>query len=248
MRWNITGGKFRRRSHSVIVLSLTSPSSRHSTAVGAVRSHHHLRSSPPSLESLPSAQSTPTTALHTHHHSPPIPPPQTKTNSNSLAKLLLPTPRRLKIDPSNKLFFPCLYRNGKSCRLRWINYLRSKTRIKEGSVQQTRGGDNPLPSPDARQQGKCRENKRELKLSISTTVLFLDVIDISGGHTLRNLYTGVVGLQGAQKNLPQLCTNHLDPTSCFFPQNLIASVSTPLFILNAAYDSWQVNHVICTKR
>ncbi|MED6144890.1 Vesicle-associated protein 4-2, variant 2 [Stylosanthes scabra] len=42
------------------------------------------------------------------------PPPQTKTNSNSissLAKLLLPTPRRLKLDPSNKLFFP--YEPGK---------------------------------------------------------------------------------------------------------------------------------------
>ena len=27
---------------------------------------------------------------------------------------------------------------------------------------------------------------------------------------------------------------------CFFPQNLIDNVKTPLFILNAAYDSWQV--------
>ncbi|XP_028081199.1 pectin acetylesterase 12-like [Camellia sinensis] len=27
---------------------------------------------------------------------------------------------------------------------------------------------------------------------------------------------------------------------CFFPENLIANVKTPLFILNAAYDSWQV--------
>ncbi|MCI19694.1 notum-like protein, partial [Trifolium medium] len=53
------------------------------------------------------------------------------------------------------------------------------------------------------------------------------------------MYNGVVGLQEAQKNLPQICTNHLDPTSCFFPQNLIASVRTPLFLLNTAYDSWQ---------
>lgn len=28
---------------------------------------------------------------------------------------------------------------------------------------------------------------------------------------------------------------------CFFPQNLIAGIRTPLFILNTAYDSWQVN-------
>ncbi|PQM36345.1 hypothetical protein Pyn_31612 [Prunus yedoensis var. nudiflora] len=46
--------------------------------------------------------------------------------------------------------------------------------------------------------------------------------------------------QGVQHNLPRFCTNHLDPTSCFFPQNLIANIQTPLFILNAAYDSWQI--------
>jgi hypothetical protein len=27
---------------------------------------------------------------------------------------------------------------------------------------------------------------------------------------------------------------------CFFPQNLIANIKTPLFLLNAAYDAWQV--------
>ncbi|GAU11395.1 hypothetical protein TSUD_343860 [Trifolium subterraneum] len=75
---------------------------------------------------------------------------------------------------------------------------------------------------------------------LSDAGLFLDSIDISGERTLRNMYNGVVGLQEAQKNLPQICTNHLDPTSCFFPQNLIASVRTPLFLLNTAYDSWQI--------
>ncbi|KAF4359393.1 hypothetical protein G4B88_024060 [Cannabis sativa] len=79
---------------------------------------------------------------------------------------------------------------------------------------------------------------------LSDAGLFLDAfvvrVDVSGGRTLRNLYSGVVGLQGVGKSLPRICTNHLDPTSCFFPQNLIASVKTPLFILNAAYDSWQI--------
>ena len=30
------------------------------------------------------------------------------------------------------------------------------------------------------------------------------------------------------------------PYQCFFPQNLVANIQTPLFILNTAYDSWQV--------
>ncbi|KAJ6995732.1 pectin acetylesterase 12-like [Populus alba x Populus x berolinensis] len=75
---------------------------------------------------------------------------------------------------------------------------------------------------------------------LSDAGLFLDAVDVSGGRTLRSLYGGVVGLQGVQNNLPRICINHLDPTSCFFPQNVIGNVKTPLFILNAAYDSWQI--------
>ncbi|XP_058754135.1 pectin acetylesterase 2-like [Vicia villosa] len=69
---------------------------------------------------------------------------------------------------------------------------------------------------------------------------FLDAIDVSGGRSLRNLFEGVVQLQEAQKNLPKNCLNKLDPTSCFFPQNLVEHIETPLFLLNAAYDVWQV--------
>ncbi|KAL5700442.1 [Wnt protein] O-palmitoleoyl-L-serine hydrolase [Ranunculus cassubicifolius] len=75
---------------------------------------------------------------------------------------------------------------------------------------------------------------------LSDAGLFLDATDVSGGHTLRNMFQGVVSIQGVAKNLPKSCTNHLDPTSCFFPQNLIANVKTPLFVLNAAYDAWQL--------
>lgn len=75
---------------------------------------------------------------------------------------------------------------------------------------------------------------------LSDAGLFLDVLDVSGGRTMSNFFGGVVGLQGVQKNLPRSCTSHRDPTSCFFPQNIIANVRTPLFLLNAAYDSWQV--------
>ncbi|XP_057493559.1 pectin acetylesterase 12-like isoform X2 [Actinidia eriantha] len=45
---------------------------------------------------------------------------------------------------------------------------------------------------------------------------------------------------GCERICHILVPTSLDPTSCFFPENLIANVKTPLFILNAAYDSWQV--------
>ncbi|CAL5194900.1 unnamed protein product [Lathyrus oleraceus] len=69
---------------------------------------------------------------------------------------------------------------------------------------------------------------------------FLDATDVSGGRTLRKMFGGVVSLQEVQKNLPESCLNHLDPTSCFFPENLIDHIQTPLFLLNAAYDGWQL--------
>ncbi|XP_047341622.1 pectin acetylesterase 12-like [Impatiens glandulifera] len=75
---------------------------------------------------------------------------------------------------------------------------------------------------------------------LSDAGLFLDAEDVAGGRTLRNFFNGVVNLQGVKNNLPRSCTNHLDPTSCFFPENLIDNIQTPLFILNAAYDAWQV--------
>ncbi|KAL8239586.1 hypothetical protein R6Q59_016153 [Mikania micrantha] len=70
--------------------------------------------------------------------------------------------------------------------------------------------------------------------------MFMDARDVAGGHTLRNMYHGVVTLQGSGKNLPRTCTNHLDPTSCFFPQNIVSNLRTPMFLLNTAYDSWQI--------
>ncbi|XP_019455599.1 PREDICTED: pectin acetylesterase 10-like [Lupinus angustifolius] len=75
---------------------------------------------------------------------------------------------------------------------------------------------------------------------LSDAGLFLDTIDVSGRRSLRNLFGGVVTLQGVKKNLPRSCTSRFNPILCFFPQRLIASVRTPLFLLNAAYDTWQI--------
>ncbi|CAH2038470.1 unnamed protein product [Thlaspi arvense] len=77
---------------------------------------------------------------------------------------------------------------------------------------------------------------------MSDAGFFLDAVDISGKRTLRRMYSGVVNTQGLQNTLPRTCTNHLNPTSCFFPQNLINQVQTPLYILNSAYDSWQIEN------
>ncbi|QCD98353.1 pectin acetylesterase 6 [Vigna unguiculata] len=82
---------------------------------------------------------------------------------------------------------------------------------------------------------------------LSDAGFFLDAVDVAGVRTMRNLFGGVVKLQEVQKNLPKSCLSELDPTSCFFPQNLINHVQTPLFLLNAAYDSWQVQESLVSR-
>ncbi|WOL20698.1 pectin acetylesterase 10 [Canna indica] len=77
---------------------------------------------------------------------------------------------------------------------------------------------------------------------------FIDTLDVGGGHTIRDLYQGVVTLQGAANNLPQSCTSKLDATSCFFPQNIVGNVQTPLFLLNSAYDVWQIMESLAPKK
>uniref|UniRef100_A0A453MAV2 Pectin acetylesterase n=1 Tax=Aegilops tauschii subsp. strangulata TaxID=200361 RepID=A0A453MAV2_AEGTS len=69
---------------------------------------------------------------------------------------------------------------------------------------------------------------------------FLDAVNVAGWHTLRTYFGGVVATHGVAQNLPRSCTSHLDATSCFFPQNVIGGINTPIFLLNAAYDTWQI--------
>lgn len=74
--------------------------------------------------------------------------------------------------------------------------------------------------------------------------LFLDVVNVAGGRTIRSFFGGVVNMQGSGRNLPRTCTSRMDATSCFFPQNVVQNIQTPMFILNTAYDVWQLQESI----
>ncbi|CAN1299240.1 Pectin acetylesterase 7 [Linum perenne] len=54
----------------------------------------------------------------------------------------------------------------------------------------------------------------------------------------------VTNLQGSTKNLPASCTSRMRPDLCFFPQYVAQTMRTPLFIINSAYDSWQIKNVL----
>ncbi|XP_020260663.1 pectin acetylesterase 12-like [Asparagus officinalis] len=83
---------------------------------------------------------------------------------------------------------------------------------------------------------------------LSDAGLFLDALDVAGGRTLRSFFDGIVTLQGSGKNLPKTCTSRMGGTSCFFPQNVLSDIQTPAFILNSAYDAWQLQESLAPDK
>ncbi|XP_020082651.1 pectin acetylesterase 12-like [Ananas comosus] len=77
--------------------------------------------------------------------------------------------------------------------------------------------------------------------------MFLDTADIAGGRTLRSFFGDIVNLQHSARSLPTSCTSRMDAISCFFPQNVLPNIQTPLFILNTAYDVWQLQQSLAPK-
>ncbi|XP_034206881.1 pectin acetylesterase 3-like isoform X3 [Prunus dulcis] len=76
---------------------------------------------------------------------------------------------------------------------------------------------------------------------LSDAGMFLDAIDVSGGHTLKNLYAGVVSLQEVEKNLPKTCIDHLDPTS------VQASLAPPSADPRGLWGACKSNHALCNS-
>ncbi|XP_009626490.1 pectin acetylesterase 8-like isoform X2 [Nicotiana tabacum] len=82
---------------------------------------------------------------------------------------------------------------------------------------------------------------------ISDSGFFVNVETISGYPHIQELFYRVVKLHGSAKNLPQACAFDYDKSLCFFPQYVAPYMQTPLFIINSAYDSWQVNYSFVPK-
>ncbi|XXG75482.1 hypothetical protein AAC387_Pa08g0037 [Persea americana] len=73
---------------------------------------------------------------------------------------------------------------------------------------------------------------------------FINEMDISGAPHIKTYFDEIVTLHGSAKNLPSSCASTMKPSLCFFPQNMAHLTRTPLFILNAAYDSWQIRNIL----
>ncbi|WOG91194.1 hypothetical protein DCAR_0310442 [Daucus carota subsp. sativus] len=79
---------------------------------------------------------------------------------------------------------------------------------------------------------------------LSDAGFFLNENDIAGNHTIESFFHDVVELQGVSKSLNKDCVAKKDPLKCFFPQEFTSSITTPVFLVNSAYDSWQIPNIL----
>ncbi|KAG5517700.1 hypothetical protein RHGRI_038174 [Rhododendron griersonianum] len=79
---------------------------------------------------------------------------------------------------------------------------------------------------------------------VTDAAYFVNVKDISGARHIETYYNDVVKTHGSANNLPPSCTSKRKPGLCFFQQNMAKLVETPLFVVNSAYDSWQIPNVL----
>ncbi|XP_009617766.1 pectin acetylesterase 5-like [Nicotiana tomentosiformis] len=79
---------------------------------------------------------------------------------------------------------------------------------------------------------------------LSDAGFFLNEKDIAGIPTFERFYEDVVNLQGAAKSLKKDCTSRLEPYKCFFPEEFISNIKTPVFLVNPGYDFWQIQNIL----
>ncbi|KAI3804558.1 hypothetical protein L1987_26192 [Smallanthus sonchifolius] len=79
---------------------------------------------------------------------------------------------------------------------------------------------------------------------LSDAGFFINAKTIIGTSHIEGFFADVVKTHGSAKVLSPACTSKMSPGLCFFPQNMIQYIETPIFLINAAYDSWQVKNIL----
>ncbi|VFQ97033.1 unnamed protein product [Cuscuta campestris] len=66
---------------------------------------------------------------------------------------------------------------------------------------------------------------------------------LRGEHGASTPVTAKIGPQGSAAVLPSACTaTMMKPSLCFFPQYIVQTVETPLFIVMSSFDQVQISY------
>ncbi|KAH0643886.1 hypothetical protein KY289_034860 [Solanum tuberosum] len=91
---------------------------------------------------------------------------------------------------------------------------------------------------------KCLLPENARVKCVADASFFINGKSIYGTSFTQEMYQNIVNLHESAKNLPPACTSAMEPSLCFFPENVMPYVQTPLFIINSIYDSWQINNTL----
>ncbi|KAL8521631.1 hypothetical protein ACS0TY_011959 [Phlomoides rotata] len=74
----------------------------------------------------------------------------------------------------------------------------------------------------------------------SDSGFFIHGKDHSGVDIREKIFANVIATHKLANALPKTCTSKMNPSLCLFPENLVEDIKTPLFILESAYDGYQI--------
>ncbi|KAJ0740260.1 putative pectinacetylesterase/NOTUM [Helianthus annuus] len=73
------------------------------------------------------------------------------------------------------------------------------------------------------------------------------VKDISGKYHFQKFFNKIIKLHNSKINLPTSCTSKMKSGLCFYPQFILPEIKTPVFVINSAYDSYQVQNILAPE-
>ncbi|KAL7122503.1 hypothetical protein ACP275_01G049400 [Erythranthe tilingii] len=75
---------------------------------------------------------------------------------------------------------------------------------------------------------------------VSDSGFFIHAKDLPNVEGIEQTFSSTVQFHGITQFLPKSCTSRMNPGLCFFPENLVGDVKTPLFLLNSDFDKFQI--------
>ncbi|XP_042046897.1 pectin acetylesterase 7-like isoform X2 [Salvia splendens] len=75
---------------------------------------------------------------------------------------------------------------------------------------------------------------------ISDSGFFIHGEHFMGADWREAFFFGVVSTHGLMNTLPTSCLSKFSPTLCLFPENVVPDIQTPLFLIESAFDLYQI--------
>ncbi|KAI3460058.1 hypothetical protein Pfo_016721 [Paulownia fortunei] len=77
---------------------------------------------------------------------------------------------------------------------------------------------------------------------VSDSGFFVHAPNLNGAQKRADYFATVAAYHGITKHLPQSCTSRMNASLCIFPEYIVRDIQTPLFLVETAFDQYQLGH------